>query len=88
MATKATILRNKKVALKITLPASNNPFPVVARVWFAQVNPALGKHFPDLKETVIYRIVASRSTSRLVAPHVTNSISNMGCQKIKVVRIS
>ena len=35
-----------------------------------------------------YRIVASRSTSRLVTPHVTNSISNMGCQKIKVVRIS
>ena len=37
----------------------------------------------------IYHIVASRSTSWLVTPHITNwdnSISNMGCQKIKVVQ--
>ena len=34
-----------------------------------------------------YRIVASRSMSQIVTPHVTNwIISNMGCQKIKVVR--
>ena len=40
--------------------------------------------------TTVY-VVASRSTSRLVTPHVTNwinSISNMGGQKIKVVRMS
>ena len=29
------------------------------------------------KLSVIYRIVASRSASRLVTPHVTNSSSNM-----------
>ena len=52
MATKATILRNKKVALKITLPASNNLFPVVARVQFNQVNIVLGKLFHNLKETI------------------------------------
>ena len=35
---------------------------------------------------ITYRIVASRSTSRLETPHVTNWINSMGRQKIKVVR--
>ena len=41
----------------------------------------------NLNETFqsLYSIVDNRSTSQLVTPHVTNSISNMGCQKLEIV---
>ena len=52
--------------------------------------PSLGTKFGLVQNFLEYRIVASRSTSRLVIYPMLqikfNSISNMGRQKIKIVR--
>ena len=64
--------------------ATNSPTFFIISKDTNQVKRKLSEKHPQ----GLGNIVASRSTSRLVTPHVTNSISNMGCQKIKVVRIS